>query len=472
MGCGGTCGPQRVAIVGGGSAAFAAAIRCVEAGAEVTLIEGAELIGGTCVNVGCVPSKVMVRAAEVAHVQAAHPFAGIGHLTPRIDRRAMLAQQQGLVSRLRQAKYEDILHRHPEIRLVKGWARFQDARTLEVDTGKGKPEKIEADAILLATGSRAFIPDIPGLAETPYWTSTEALAAAEIPGHLIVLGGSVVAVELAQAWRRLGTEVTMLVRSRLLSREDEALGEGLRQVFEEEGIRVMTGTLPEVVEHHQGQFTVRVAGESLHADRLLVAAGRRPNTESLALENAAIAIDEHGAILVDEHLRTSQSHVYAAGDCTNLPQYVYVAAAAGTRAAINMTGGEATLDLSVLPRVVFTDPQVAAVGITEAEALARDRAVESRTLELAHVPRALAAFDTRGFIKLVAEAESGRLLGAQVLAREGGEIIQTAAFAIGQGMTVREIADHLFPYLTLSEGLKLCAQTFDKDVTELSCCAG
>ncbi len=472
MGCGGNCGPQRVAIVGGGSGAFAAAIRCVETGAEVTLIEGAELIGGTCVNVGCVPSKVMVRAAEVAHVQAAHPFAGIDHSEPRIDRRAMLAQQQALVSRLRQAKYEDILRRHSEIRLVKGWARFRDARTLEVESGNGAPEEVEADAILLATGSRAFIPDIPGLSETPYWTSTEALAAAEIPRHLIVLGGSVVAVELAQAWRRLGVEVTMLVRSRLLSREDEALGEGLRQVFEEEGIRVMMGALPEAVEHHQGQFAVQVAGETLHADRLLVATGRRPNTESLALERAGIATDEQGGILVDGRLCTSQPHVYAAGDCTSLPQYVYVAAAAGTRAAVNMTGGEATLDLSVLPRVVFTDPQVAAVGMTEAEARAQDRAVESRTLELAHVPRALAAFDTRGFIKLVADAETGRLLGAQVLAREGGEIIQTVALAIGQGMTVREIADQLFPYLTLSEGLKLCAQTFDKDITELSCCAG
>ena len=171
-------------------------------------------------------------------------------------------------------------------------------------------------------------------------------------------------------------------------------------------------------------------------------------------------------------MRTSALNIYAAGDCTNQPQYVYVAAAAGTRAARNMMGGDAVLDLSVVPGVVFTDPQVATVGLTEQEAEAQKLDVHSRTLTLDNVPRALANFDTVGFIKLVADKQTGRLLGAQILSAEAGELIQPATLAIRNGMTVQELGDQLFPYLTMVEGLKLCAQTFFKDVSQLSCCAG
>lgn len=171
-------------------------------------------------------------------------------------------------------------------------------------------------------------------------------------------------------------------------------------------------------------------------------------------------------------MRTNASDIYAAGDCTDLPQFVYVAAAAGTRAGINMTGGEAALDLSAMPAVVFTDPQVGTVGHSEAEAHRAGIETDSRVLTLDNVPRALANFDTRGFIKLVAEAGSGRLIGVQAIAPEAGELIQTAALAIRHRMTVQDLADQLFPYLTMVEGLKLAAQTFTKDVKQLSCCAG
>ena len=461
-----------VAIVGSGSAAFAAAIEAAGRGARVTLIEGAEVVGGTCVNIGCVPSKIMIRAAHLAHLQARHPFDGLSRCTPEIDLPALVRQQQARVDELRHAKYEHILETRPEIRLVRGWARFADAHTLLVRSAEGSETRITADCILLATGARPAIPDIPGLSETPYWTSTEALVAEEIPEHLGVIGGSVVALELAQAWLRLGARVTVLARSRFLSREDPALGDGLVRVFEEEGARVMLNTVPGAVRHDGRHFLLSTPAGEVRCDRLLVATGRQPNTGGLALEKAGVETDHRGAIVVDDHMRTSVSHIYAAGDCTNQPQHVYVAAAAGTRAAINMTGGDAALDLSAMPAVVFTDPAVATVGLSEAEAAGQGIATESRTLDLENVPRALANFDTRGFIKLVAEQGSGRLLGAQVLAAEAGEIIQAAALAIRNRMTVEALAGELFPYLTMVEGLKLCAQTFRKDVTELSCCAG
>ena len=210
----------------------------------------------------------------------------------------------------------------------------------------------------------------------------------------------------------------------------------------------------------------------LRADRLLVATGRTPNTRGLNLEAAGVELNGQGAIIIDRAMRTSAPHLYAAGDCTDQPQFVYVAAAAGTRAAINMTGGDAALDLTAMPAVVFTDPQVATVGYSEAEAYQVGIETVSRTLTLDNVPRALVNFDTRGFIKLVAEADSGRLIGVQAVAPEAGELIQTAALAIQARMTVQELADQLFPYLTMVEGLKLAAQTFTKDVKQLSCCAG
>lgn len=465
-------GNLHVAIIGSGSAAFAAAIRAAEDGAQVTLIEAAGVIGGTCVNVGCVPSKILIRGAHIAHLQADHAFEGIALHHPSIDRAAMVRQQQVRVEKLRQAKYQSILDANPNIDLMKGKARFRDARTLTVARADGSEATVTADRILIATGASPAVPPIPGLKDTPFWTSTEALVAEATPAHLVVLGGSVVALELAQAFLRLGSRVTILARSTFLSRDDPAIGEALVKVFETEGARVLLHTLPDAVSHDGREFVLSSKAGEIRADALLVATGRRPNTAELGLEAAGIETGKSGAIVIDDHMRTSAEHVYAAGDCTNQPQFVYVAAAAGTRAARNMTGGDAALDLTTMPAVVFTDPQVATVGLTEEQGTEQGLTTESRTLTLANVPRALANFDTRGFIKLVAEKQTGRLLGAQVLAAEGGEIIQTAALAIRNRMTVQDVGDQLFPYLTMVEGLKLCAQTFTKDVRQLSCCAG
>jgi mercuric reductase len=462
----------QVAIIGTGAGAFAAAIKAVEQGAQVTIIEGADIIGGTCVNVGCVPSKVMIRGAHLAHIQGHHRFDGIPLNTPQIDRRSMLLQQQQLVDRLRYTRYESILESNPGINLLRGMARFRDAGTLLVSKADGNEHEVKADRILLAVGARPAIPGIKGLADTPFWTSTEALVAEDIPNHLVVLGGSVVALELAQAFRHLGSAVTVMARSTLLSKEDPDIGEGLKTVLEDEGITIELHTVPDAVSYNGQGFAVNTAKGEVRCDQLLVATGRQSNADTLALENAGVETTKAGNIVIDDHMRTSVEHIYAAGDCTSQPQYVYVAAAAGTRAARNMSGDDVAIDLSAMPAVVFTDPQVATVGLTEQHAKDRGLDVESRTLDVENVPRALANMDTRGFIRLVAEKGSGRILGCQVLAHEGGEIIQTAALAIRNRMSTQDLADQLFPYLTMVEGLKLCAQTFNRDVKQLSCCAG
>lgn len=461
-----------IAIIGSGSGAFASAIKAAEGGARVTLIEGAEVIGGCCVNVGCVPSKILIRAAQLAHQQRNNPFDGLKNSAPQINRTLIAHQQTARVEELRVAKYQNILENNPALTLLKGYARFINEQSVLVKKADGSEEELTADRILIATGSSQSIPPISGLTDTPYWTSTEALFSEELPDSLIVIGSSVIALEIAQAYARLGSHVTVLSRHTLLYAEDPLLGEKLSDCFEKEGIRVLNNTQASDVSYDDKCFSLNTNNGVFTADKLLIATGRQANTAQLGLEEIGVNTDKSGAIIVNDKMETSVSTIYAAGDCSNMPQFVYVAAAAGSRAGMNMTGGNATLDLTTMPAVIFTDPQVATVGLTEMQATHAGYAVISRVLDMENVPRALANFETDGFIKLVADQATGKILGAQILAHEGGEIIQSAALAIHNKMTVDELAGQLFPYLTMVEGLKLCAQTFSKDVKELSCCAG
>ena len=461
----------RVAVIGTGAAAMAGALTAAEGGARVTLIERG-VLGGTCVNVGCVPSKIMIRAAHVARQRRESPFdAGVSRSQPRIDRHKLLGQQRARVEELRTAKYENVIEANPNIKVVRGEATFLDASRLRVALHDGDEQVVAFDRALIATGARPAIPPIAGLQGTPYWTSTEALETDTIPARLLVIGSSVVAAELAQAFARLGSRVTIIARSTLFSREDPAIGRALLEVFDSERIEVLQHSQILSVGHTSGEFVVQTNHGSMRGDRLLVATGRTPNTEQLQLEAAGVKTRKGGAVVADAHLRTSVPHIYAAGDCTDQPQFVYVAAAAGSRAAVNMLGGDTVLDLRSMPAVVFTDPQLATVGLSEAEAQVKGIETESRLLTLDNVPRALVNFDTRGFIKMVVEVGTGRILGVQAVAAEAGELIQTAAVAIHQNMSARDLAAQLFPYLTMVEGLKLCAQTFFKDVKQLSCCA-
>ena len=463
--------PLRIAVIGTGGAAMAAAIMAAEHGARVTVIERGT-IGGTCVNIGCVPSKIMIRAAHIAHLRKQSPFdAGISAATPKVDRKTLLAQQQGRVEELRAAKYEAIIEGNPNITLLHGEASFRDAKTLVVKLRDGGEQRLVFDRALIATGARPAVPPIPGLKDTPYWTSTQALESDTLPPRLLLIGASVVAVELAQAYARLGSRVTIIARSTLFFREDPAIGEALLEVFRAEGIEVRTQTQSQSVAYMNGEFVVHTNHGEVRGERLLIATGRAPNTEGLNLDAIGVKTGKGGVVEVNDHLQTSVPNIHAAGDCTDQPQFVYVAAAGGSRAATNMTGGDATLDLRSMPAVVFTDPQVATVGLSEAEAHLQALETDSRVLSLDNVPRAIVNFDTRGFIKIVAEAGTGRILGVQAVAPEAGELIQTAALAIHHNMTVAELGAQLFPYLTMVEGLKLCAQTFFKDVKQLSCCA-
>lgn len=459
-------------VVGGGSAGFAAAIRGHELGAKVILVN-AGTIGGTCVNVGCVPSKTLIRAAE-AHHRAAHSrFAGITSSSYVSDFAAIIRQKDALVASLRQAKYVDVLAAYNNVQLVEGRAQFVSQNAITVGG-----RTLRAPRMVVATGSRTWIPPVPGLREAEPLTSTTAFALDHLPQSVVVLGGRYIALECAQMLARLGANVTILQRSdHLLPDEDEDLTEALAGYLRDEGIAVETSVLVQRVSREDGHVIVYalVGGKerTFQAERVLCATGRRPITENMGLERAGISLGENGRIVVDDYLRTSTPGVYAAGDVIGEPAFVYTAAYEGSLAAENaLNGDHRKRDYTALPWVIFTDPQLAGVGMNEKEALRAGVEFETAKLDLSHVPRALAARDTRGCIKLIKQRGSDKLLGARVLAQEGGEQIMEAALAIRFGIGVSEIAAMFHPYLTQAEGIKLCAQAFSKDVKRLSCCSG
>ncbi|MBA3863011.1 MAG: mercury(II) reductase [Erythrobacter sp.] len=460
-----------MAVVGAGSAGFSAAITAAELGASVALI-GHGTIGGTCVNVGCVPSKALIRAAEAVHGgRAAARFPGLGGSVQLEGWGALAASKDALVGELRQKKYADLLPAYEGVSYIEGKVRF-DGTTLMVDDAPMKAGKI-----ILAMGARAAVPPIPGLEAVPFLTSTTALALERLPTSLLVIGGGVIGVELGQMFARLGVQVTICCRSRLLPELDEELSAALQTYLEAEGVRVCAGvqyqSIAQTAEGVELTCDGLVAVGAIAAEQVLIATGRKPNSDGLGLEQRGIALDRKGGIVVDEYLETSAPGIYAAGDVTGRDQFVYMAAYGAKLAARNaVTGNQHRYDNAAMPAVVFSDPQVASVGLTEAAARAQGLEVKTSLLPLDAVPRALAARDTRGMIKLVADKTTDRLLGGQIMAPEGADSIQTLVLAIKYGMTTAELGATIFPYLTMVEGLKLAAQTFDKDVAKLSCCAG
>lgn len=461
-----------LAVVGGGSAGFAAGIKAAELGARVALVEGG-VLGGTCVNVGCVPSKTLIRAGEAQFRRAHHGFAGIPASDGRPDWDAVRAQKDELVSELRQAKYWDVLRSYETVTLLEQRAVITSGHEVRLADGRA----VSAGKIIVTTGASPWTAPIPGLAEAEYLDNASAMALEHLPDSMIVIGGSAVGVELAQLFARLGVSVTIVEAApRLVPAEDPDVGAALAGHLRHEGLTVHLGVEIVRVERTDGRYTVLLTHDGVThtatAEQLLVATGRRPNTGGFGLAESGVSLGKKGEIAVNEFLQTSNSDIYAAGDVIGDPMFVYVAAYGGALAAENaLTGNRRRYDLTALPKVTFSDPGVASVGLTEQAAHERGIVPLVSNLPLEYVPRSLAARDTRGFVKLVADAATRRIIGAHILAAEAGEMITEPALAIKYGLTIEDLASTFHPYLTLSEAIKLAAQTFDKDVAKLSCCA-
>ncbi len=458
-------------IIGSGGAAFAAAIQAVSHGAKVGMIERGT-VGGTCVNIGCVPSKTLLRAGEVNHLAQRNPFVGLQTSAGMVDLRSLINQKNELVEELRLHKYIDLIADYG-FELIRGEARFVNEETVEVGS-----RLIAARNFLIATGAAPAIPEIPGLKDVDYLDSASALALQEAPARLAVIGSGYIAMELGQFFHHLGADVVLMQRSaRVLQSYDPEVSETVMRALTEQGIRIITGAMYHRVEQDGNVKRVHISvnGEEqvVEAEQILVAAGRRPNTETLNLDAAKVRVGDRGEVAVDECLRTTNPRIYAAGDVTMGPQFVYVAAYEGGVVAENaLAGANQKLDLRYVPCVTFTSPSVATVGLTEEQAKAQGYDVIVSLLPLQAVPRALVNRQTTGVFKLVADAKTRKVLGAHVVGENAGEVIYAATFAVKFGLTIEDLRETMAPYLTMAEGLKLAALAFDKDVSKLSCCAG
>ncbi|MHC0431901.1 mercury(II) reductase [Streptomyces sp. O3] len=465
-----------LAVIGSGSAAFAAAIGARRQGRSVVTVERGT-VGGTCVNTGCVPSKALLAAAQARHTALSGRFPGIAATAPAVDFPALIDGKRRLVTELRDHKYVDLAAEYGW-RIVPGTAAFTEGPALRVKLTDGGTRRIEAEHYLIATGSAPWSPPVDGLAQAGHLTSATAMELDEPPETLIVVGGNAIGLEQAQLFARLGTRVTVVeALERLAPFEEPEVSAAIEAAFADEGIAVHTAAAATRVRRDPSGYTLTAARADgqrvdVRGRQLLVATGRRPVTAGLNLDAVGVGTGGRGEVVVDAYLRTANERIWAAGDVTGHPQFVYVAGAHGALVADNAFGGaRRTLDYRQLPRVTFTSPAIASVGLTDAQAGQAGIARECRVLPLEYVPRALADRQHRGLVKLVAERGTGRLLGAHAVADGAGDLIATAVLALDAQLTVQQLAAAWSPYLTMAEALKLTAQAFDRDVTELSCCA-
>lgn len=464
-------GDYDLLIIGSGGSAFSAAIKAIEYGAKVAMIERGT-VGGTCVNIGCVPSKTLLRAGKINHLAKVNPFTGLQTSAGEVKLAPLIKQKDELVSELRNQKYVDLIDEYG-IDLIVGEAKFTDEQTVEVNG-----EKLSAKRFLIATGASPSLPQISGLEKMDYLTSTTLLELKKIPKRLTVIGSGYIGMELGQLFHHLGSEITLMQRSeRLLKEYDPEISESVEKALIEQGINLVKGATFERVEQ-SGEIkrvyvTVNGSREVIESDQLLVATGRKPNTDSLNLSAAGVETGKNNEILINDFGQTSNEKIYAAGDVTLGPQFVYVAAYEGGIITDNAIGGlNKKIDLSVVPAVTFTNPTVATVGLTEEQAKEKGYDVKTSVLPLDAVPRAIVNRETTGVFKLVADAETLKVLGVHIVSENAGDVIYAASLAVKFGLTIEDLTENLAPYLTMAEGLKLAALTFDKDVSKLSCCAG
>lgn len=456
-------------IIGAGSAAFAAAIRAANLGARVALVER-NTIGGTCVNVGCIPSKNLLAASEAYHYAGHHPFAGILTSQEGVKFSEVIEKKADVVEALRKEKYL-ALAEHYGFAVIKGSARFISPNAIDVDG-----RQIRAGTFLISTGSAPWVPPIKGLEDAGYLTSTTAMELKDLPDSLIVIGGNYIGLEQGQVFANLGSKVTIIeALDRITPLEEPEISAWMTKILEEQGVEVVTSAKITRAESGEKKAVVAEVGgleRRFEADEILVATGRRPLLTGLDLEKACIEVDDKGRLILDEELRTTNAKVFAAGDVTGAPQFVYVAAKQGTLAADNaIANAGRKMDYKALPRVTFTTPHIAAVGLTDEQANQAGYQCECRVVELEHIPRPRVNLDTRGMFKIVAELGTGKVLGVHVIAPNAGDVILAGVYAIKFGLTVEDVADTWAPYLTMSEGIKLTAQTFKADIDLLSCCA-
>ena len=473
-------------ILGGGAAAFAAITEADRRGLSTAMVNTGLPLGGTCVNVGCVPSKHLLAMAETASGPAHNPFDGVEYSDdePSIDWPAAIDEKDRLVEQLRHENYVSVAE-HFETDIYEGFGRLVEDTTIEVVDGADEGAHITGEKVLIATGSSPVAAPIEGLANVDYETSETILERRNLPESFIVLGGGYVALEWGQILHRVGVDITILQRSdRVLSEMEGQLGREIQRCFRDEGIDVVTGNHFErvrtgAVDDGHGtseegvvvETTMDGTDQQFTAEELFVATGIQPNTEDIGLDTVGIETNDCGAVVVDEHFQTTNPDIYAAGDVIGEPELETVAAKEGNHAVKNAFGNEqVTIDYHAVPAVVFTSPEVASVGTTELEYMDEHGTCTCRTVQMDDVPKAKAVKDTRGLLQVVKHHETDEIVGVHMVGPRAADMIPEATLAVKFGLTIDDIIDTIHPFPTFSEAFKHACQAFRRDTSKMSCC--
>ena len=473
-------------ILGGGAASFAAITEASRRGLSTTMVNTGLPIGGTCVNVGCVPSKHLLAVGESAFAARSNPFDAVqyGDDEPAVDWATALDRTDALVERFRQANYVDVAD-HFETDIYEGYGELVSDTTIEVVDGSDEGARITGEKALVATGSSPWAPPIDGLDDVDYYTSETILEERDLPESIVIIGGGYIALEWGQILHRVGVDVTILQRSeRVLSAMEGQLGREVQRAFEAEGIEIVTdndfqrvrtpaadGGADAIQSGVAVETAVNGTERTVTADALFVAAGVQPNSEEIGLERVGIETNDDGTVRVDEHFRTTNPDVYAAGDVIGEPELETVAAKEGNHAVKNAFGSKGVnTDYGAIPAVVFTSPEVAAVGTTELEYRDEHGTCSCRTVQMEDVPRAKAVKNTDGLVQVVKHHEIDEIVGVHMVGPRAADMIMEATLAVKFRLTVDDIIDTVHPFPTFSEAFKHACQAFRRDTSTMSCC--
>lgn len=458
-------------IIGGGAGAFAAAIKANELGAKTLMVNKGLPLGGTCVNVGCVPSKTLLWAGEIMHQAKNHGIPGVELEIKNFDFATVVQHELDLVSKLRDEKYQKVLSQLENVTHLEGIATFVSPTEITVDG-----QKYIAKKFIIATGSTVTVPPIENIQEVGYLTHIEALQIKNQPKELVVVGAGPVGLEFAQMYSRFGSKVTILHRGASIFHGEEELTTRLAEILTDEGITIKTNVQVKSVRKEGNKkiisYTLNGKTEEVMGDEILLSVGKTPNTQELALDIVGVALDDKQAIKVNSQFQTSQPYIYAVGDVINLPiRQEPTAGREGTLAAENvLKNTKKSIDYNTVPWTIFTDPQLAGVGFTEEEQMKRFGTCMCKTVSFKDVPKALIINRTEGLIKMAIHPKTKQIMGVHILAPNAGELIAEAMMLIKNKNTTDDVINSLPMFPTLSESIKIAALSFTKDITKLSCC--
>lgn len=445
-------------FLGGGKGGKSLAMFLAKRGDKVAVIERG-FIGGSCINVACIPSKTLIRSAQIAEIMRRATEFGISAAKPVPSMPAVRDRKRGVVSAMIEMNRKAFEASGMEFLLGQG--KFVEPRVIEAVLQDGQVRRLTATRIYLNTGSMAAMPTIPGLAEAKPLTNIEALDIDHLPEHLIVIGGGYIGLEMGQAFRRLGSKVTIVQRGpQLAPKEDPEIAAAITQHLRDEGIVVLTGAKTSAVRGVSGEqveLALEVEGQSqtLSGSHLLVATGRTPCTRDLGLEIAGVEVDAHACIKVNDKLQTTAPDIWAIGDCAGTPQFTHASYDDYRVLKTNLTGGSRSTAGRLIPYTVFIDPELGRVGLTETEARAQGFTIKVASMPTAAIPRARTLGETKGLLKVVVDAPSNKILGFAMLGPDAGEVAGAVQTAMLVGADYTVVRDAVYAHPTLVESLNL-----------------